>query len=203
MTARIIVFMPRRRKKSYTWRNISRNTIPIIFVDLYIVEICCKFWNANLKRVQYQLSDILSFEKWSRELCFNTFEIQKRMHSSRMRTVRCSSRRRGVSAHGRCLPQCMLGYTPPVWTEWQTPVKIYSCSNYVADGNYHRQERWCRYRVISGYEDVLASVVQLPLCADYEIKYGDVQNENMTGPTKRTNILTILKTIALYRTEVV
>ena len=46
-------------------------------------------------------------------------------------------------------------------------------------------------------------MVQLPLCADYEINYGDVQNENMTGPTKRTNILPILKTIALYRTEVV
>ena len=29
----------------------------------------------------------------------------------------------GVSAWG-CLPQCMLGYTPPpLWREWQTPVK--------------------------------------------------------------------------------
>ena len=42
------------------------------------------------------------------------------MHSSRMRTVRCSGRRgvshRGLSAQGivcpgGCLPQCMLGYT--------------------------------------------------------------------------------------------
>ena len=33
------------------------------------------------------------------------------MHSSRMRTVRSSSRLRGG---GAVLPQCMLGYTPPL-----------------------------------------------------------------------------------------
>ena len=48
------------------------------------------------------------------------FTSQTRMHSSRMRTVRSSGRRGvGVSARGECLPQCMLGYTPP-WTEWLT-----------------------------------------------------------------------------------
>ena len=56
----------------------------------------------------------------------HSFLCGKRMHSSRMRTVRCSGRRgrgclpRGVSAkgdlpRGGCLPQFMLGYThPPV-----------------------------------------------------------------------------------------
>ena len=60
------------------------------------------------------------------------------MHSSRMRTVRCSSRLPGLSVQGGvcpggvcpgwgvvcsggCLPQCMLGHTsPPLWTEFLT-----------------------------------------------------------------------------------
>ena len=58
-------------------------------------------------------------------------EIWIKMHSSRMRTVRSSGRwRRGVcpgGAHGECLPQCMLGYTPPSWTEWLTD----ACENII------------------------------------------------------------------------
>ena len=83
----------------------------------------------------------------------NFFQTQQRtrMHSSRMRTVRCSGRRvggeRGVSGGclpgGVCLEGCLPGergvsapvhggvHTPlPLWREWQTPVK----TNYVADG---------------------------------------------------------------------
>ena len=41
------------------------------------------------------------------------------------------SAQRGVG----CLPQCMLGYTPPLWTKWQTLVKILPCRKYVSDGN--------------------------------------------------------------------
>ena len=50
-----------------------------------------------------------------------------------MRTVRCSGRRGCVSQHtlgrgclpGGCLPQCMLGYTPLLWTEFLT----HACEN--------------------------------------------------------------------------
>ena len=45
-----------------------------------------------------------------------------RMHSSRMRTVRCSGHLLGSVCQ-----------TPP-WTEWQTRVKTFPCRNYVADG---------------------------------------------------------------------
>ena len=42
------------------------------------------------------------------------------MHSSRMRTVRSSRR----LLEGGCLPQCILGYTPPwVWT-WTPPPPV-------------------------------------------------------------------------------
>ena len=55
-----------------------------------------------------------------------------RMHSSRMRTFRCSGRPwGGVCLGGVCLPA-----TPP-WTEWQAHVKTLPCHNYVADGNKH------------------------------------------------------------------
>ena len=50
-----------------------------------------------------------------------------RMHSSRMRTVRCSS-------YGGCLPMGCL--SAPLLTESQTPVKTQPCRNYVADGKY-------------------------------------------------------------------
>ena len=51
------------------------------------------------------------------------------MHSSRIRTVRCSSRLLGGCLPGGCLPDT------PLWTEWQTGVKTLPCCNYVADGN--------------------------------------------------------------------
>ena len=44
-----------------------------------------------------------------------TSAFATRMHSSRMRTARSSSRQLGG-----CLPQCMLGYTPQVWA-WRLP----------------------------------------------------------------------------------
>ena len=74
------------------------------------------------------------------------------MHSSRMRTVRCSSRLlkgclpgglsvRGVCPGVRgglsrgCLPKCMLGYTPPPVDRMTDRCKTLPCRNYVADGN--------------------------------------------------------------------
>ena len=37
---------------------------------------------------------------------------------------------------GECLPRLgSLPHTPPLWTEWQTPVKILPCHNYIADGD--------------------------------------------------------------------
>ena len=61
-----------------------------------------------------------------------TMQLKTRMHSNRMRTVRCSGRR--GSLPGGFLPQCMLGYTPPPRTEWQTLVKTLHFLNYVANG---------------------------------------------------------------------
>ena len=46
----------------------------------------------------------------------------------------------GMSTWGWCLlVECLprlgsLPHTPPMWTEWQTPVEIWPCRNYVADG---------------------------------------------------------------------
>ena len=85
---------------------------------------------------------------------FSLDSVTTRMHSSRMRTVRCSSRLLGVEVGrlsargvglgrvcpegmsaqtvgvcpdgGQCLSQCMLGYTPPPpWTEFLT----HTCEN--------------------------------------------------------------------------
>ena len=62
-----------------------------------------------------------------------------------MRTVRCSGRQGGVSAQGGvcpgvsargCLPRGCLADTSCEQNDWQTPVKILPCRNYVADGNY-------------------------------------------------------------------
>ena len=78
--------------------------------------------------------------------------LETRMHSSRMRTVRCTGRRVGgvyPSMHWAgcvCVSQHVLGrgvclsggvcHTPlPPWAEWQTPVNTLPCRNYVADGN--------------------------------------------------------------------
>ena len=42
---------------------------------------------------------------------------------------------RWVSARGGCLPHCMLGYTHPLWTEWQTGIKTLPS---FAGGNYKK-----------------------------------------------------------------
>ena len=47
---------------------------------------------------------------------FDKQQLTTRMHSSRMCTVRSSSR-----LLGECLPQCMLGYTPPLGLGLDTP----------------------------------------------------------------------------------
>ena len=68
--------------------------------------------------------------------------VKTRMHSSRMRTVRCSSRLLGgvcpggLSAQGGCLPQCMLGHTsPPVDRILDTRLwKYYLSATSFADG---------------------------------------------------------------------
>ena len=69
-----------------------------------------------------------------------------------MRTIRCIGRREGgVSQHaldnggslpGECLPTGVsvqgggcLPDTPCKQNDWQTPVKILPCRNFVADGN--------------------------------------------------------------------
>ena len=78
--------------------------------------------------------------------------ITTRMHSSRVRTVRCSDRHWGGCLPARgCLPGSCLpaGVCPavvsscrwvclpdplPPWKEWQTHVKTLPCRNYIADG---------------------------------------------------------------------
>ena len=71
-----------------------------------------------------------------------------RMHSSRMRTVRCSGRLLGVSAQGGvCLGGVYPGVSarpPTPRTESQTGVKTLPCRNYVADGNYHLTAKNCQ-----------------------------------------------------------
>ena len=59
------------------------------------------------------------------------------MHSSRMRTVRCSDHLgRGVCPAGvGCLPRGESARPPPVLTESETDVKTLPCRNYIADGN--------------------------------------------------------------------
>ena len=67
------------------------------------------------------------------------FICKTRMHSSRMRTARRSSRPGGSppglpwSRHTP--PGTPPEQTPPPWTESQTPVKIKPCPNFVAGGN--------------------------------------------------------------------
>ena len=72
-----------------------------------------------------------------------------RMHSSRMRTVRCSAHLLGgVCSGGGCLPRgCLSGSVKHApWTESQTGVKRLPCRNYVADGkkvsNVPRKKAW-------------------------------------------------------------
>ena len=68
-----------------------------------------QFWNSRFK-----INNIATATAKSQEIT--------RMHSSRMRTVRCSGRPGGRGLPGGCLPRgmlplplayCMLGYTPP------------------------------------------------------------------------------------------
>ena len=68
-------------------------------------------------------------------------QVVTRMHSSRMRTVRCSGcpwgclpRGWGICPGGVC-PGWLPATPPPLWTEWQTHVKTLPCRNYIADGN--------------------------------------------------------------------
>ena len=42
---------------------------------------------------------------------------------------------------GGCLPTRGSSQTPPLWTEWQMPVKTLHCHNYVADGKYAPNNR--------------------------------------------------------------
>ena len=100
------------------------------------------------------------------------FTIKTKMHSSRMLTVRCSGRRGGciqactrggfVSQHalGRVSAlggvylgcNCPAGWLsrgclphPPLCeqNDWQTPVKILPCRNYVADGDKELCDAYC------------------------------------------------------------
>ena len=64
----------------------------------------------SIKREDLDLRRKDQFDKLSSDI-----NKQTRMHSSRMRTVRSSSR----LSWGGCLPQCMLGYQP---TPQQTPL---------------------------------------------------------------------------------
>ena len=86
---------------------------------------CTVTLRQTLKRFKYSHMDIshwwiqgevsFSVQFLSFWCSFRQKSYQIRMHSSRMRTTRGSSRR-------GCLPQCMLGYTPPpqVWA-WRPP----------------------------------------------------------------------------------
>ena len=59
-----------------------------------------------------------------------------RKHSSRMRTVRCSDCRGGVSARGVSAGGIISARHPLCeHNDWQTGVKTLPCQNFVADGN--------------------------------------------------------------------
>ena len=71
------------------------------------------------------------------------------MHSSRMHTICCGGCHGGICLGGVCLGgvclwgvcwevsawRCLPKTPSPLWTEWQMPVKILPCRNYVAVGN--------------------------------------------------------------------
>ena len=108
---------------------------------------------------QSQRKQISSFVLWIKNEDFLIFELRcklntwTRMHSSKMRTFRCSSRLWGSGRGG--VGVCSRGGVSarhPQSTEWHTGVKILPCRNNVTDGNYNLETfvfRLGEYKFIS------------------------------------------------------
>ena len=136
------------------WKNLYK---------YFFVNLTALLWSYYKKYLN------TGFTMWHNDtfVIWNTQILQSRIstrrHSSRMRTVRCSSRLGwgclprglsawGLSAWGVCLPwgclprggvclRCVCSsacWDTPPWTEWQTCVKTLPCCNYVVDGKYIR-----------------------------------------------------------------
>ena len=86
---------------------------------------CKCLTDTDPEQIQMSCNSTFIFVNFRKSMC------ETRMHSSRMRTARCSSR---LSAGAGCLPggsaQMHTGMHPPTWTG----VKTLPCRNYVADG---------------------------------------------------------------------
>ena len=96
----------------------------------------------------------------------NQNKTRTRMHSSRMRTVRCSDRRGwGVCPEGGvcqevCIPACTEADTPPPWTEFLTHV----CENITFPQLCCGRQKWhfpdqltrCRLSVLRGIKPTKA-----------------------------------------------
>ena len=138
-----------RRRFSYRWSRDGHRTKPTRWPQLKWKEQTIskkanlvvkqgQYWTnkRSAKRLTWSLNRFSTEWIGTRPICLSYEHLitATRMHSCKMRTVRCSGRRgRGCLSRGRVSTQwgSAQGGVQPPWTEWLTVVKTLPFRNFV------------------------------------------------------------------------